>query len=202
MQKAEVIKIITSIQIQCPDALKTRSDSEFDILVGMWFECFKEYPSEVVWEATRKALTNTEYQKQNWLGAISREIQKMQASFEKSELDLWSELVGVLRKVEDNAYRYSYTALTEDGITQGAEARRNNAEIFESLSPELRAYIKTAGDLIQISHYSDEQLSYEKGRFLKQVPTIREKAKTRASLPQNFKNLLTGTIKPLIEGDV
>lgn len=189
--KSETVKVITAIKVQCPEALPYRNESEFDILVEMWHDILKEYPQEVVWQAVRNALKNTVYQKQNWIGAISQEIDKMQMAYEKDENELWAELTGVLREVSNCAYKFNFNFVERNGKTQGENARLRVEEIFNNLSPELKDYIRNKGALIELADLPDQQLNYEKGRFLKVMPQIKERARTRAQTG-NMANLLQG----------
>lgn len=191
LTKSEIVKIITAIKVQCPEALPYKTENEFDILVDMWFEVFREYPKEVLWVAVRNALKNTVYQKQNWLGAINQEVEKLQVAYEKDETELWAELTGVLREVNACAYRLRFNAPDYNGKTQGENARLRMIEIFNNLSPELKSYVRNEGTLAEIAYFTDEQLQYEKGRFMRTLPQIKQRAKTRAQ---------TGDMAGLLQG--
>lgn len=199
INKAEIVKIITAVRIQCPEALQYRNETELDILVDMWYEIFKPYPKEIVWRATRNALKNTVYQKQNWLGAIHQEIDKMQVAYEKSDNELWAELTGCLREVSECAYKLRFTYVEANGLTQGENARRRLVEIYNNLSPEIKDFCRSVDDLVELSNLTDQQLGFEKGRFLKTAPQIKERAKTRAQMPNALAGLLQDLSIKLIE---
>ena len=190
--KSEIVKIIASIRVQCPDALQYRTETDFEILVEMWFDCFKDYPKEILWKATQNALKDSEYQKKNWLGAINKEIEKMQGAYEKDDATLWAELQGVLREVSRCVYMFGHTYVEEDGVSQGDKARRRVAEIFDGLDPALKDYCRDQRGLVELARYTDEQTSYERGRFMRVMPTVRERLKTRRETPENIKMLLQG----------
>lgn len=198
LTKKEIVKIITAIKVQCPEALPYKNESEFDILVEMWHDILKEYPQEVVWQAVRNALKNTVYQKQNWIGAISQEIEKMQVAYEKSAEELWAELTGVLHDVSECAYRFKFTMIERNGKTQGENARLRVNEIYNNLSPEIKEYVRNQYTLMDFAELTDQQLNFEKGRFLKTIPQIKERAKTRAQTG-NMAGLLQGLNNFLIE---
>lgn len=191
LTKSEIVKIITAIKIQCPETLPYRNESEFDLLVDMWHEILREYPAEIVWVAVRNALKNTVYQKQNWIGAINQEIEKMQVAYEKDENELWAELTMVMREVSDCAYRLRFNFVERNGKTQGENASIRLKEIFNNLSPELKNYVRNTGTLIEISNLTDEQLQYERGRFMRTIPQIKQRAKTKAQ---------TGDMAGLLQG--
>lgn len=198
LTKSEIVKIITAIKVQCPEALPYRNETEFDILVDMWHEMLKEYPQEVVWQAVRNALKNTVYQKQNWIGAICQEIEKMQVAYEKAPEELWAELTGVLYEVSSCAYKFRFNFIERNGKTQGENARLRVKEIYNNLSPEIKDYVRNEYTLIELADLTDNQLNFEKGRFLKTIPQIKERAKTRAQTG-NMAGLLQGLNIFLIE---
>jgi hypothetical protein len=199
--KSEIVKIITAIKVQCPEAIPYKTSDELDMVVNTWFEVFKAYPKEVVWVATTNALKSTVFQKQNWLGAIYKEIENLQIAYEKSETELWAELTGVLREVHRNYYAFRFNAMDANGKTQGDNARDRVEAIFNGLSPELKEYCRNQRGLIEIAEYDAEKLSFERGRFMRDISNIKTRVKTRHLLPDNVATLLQGIASNMaIEG--
>lgn len=186
----DINKYITTIRINFENSYKTQTDEEREILIKSWFAILKDYPKEIVDKAVINAIKNAEFAPR--IGTIVKEIEKMRTAYEKSDEELWAELTGVLRKVSDNTYAYRYTFVEANGKTQGENAFQRNKDIFERLSPELKAYCQNLSGLTVIAEYTDEQLSYEKGRFLRIMPTIKERAKTRSETPANIAGLIQG----------
>jgi hypothetical protein len=201
LTKSEIVKVITAIKIQCPETLPYKSETEFDLLVDMWYEILKEYPKEIVWEAVRNALKNTVYQKQNWIGAICQEIEDLQAAYEKSETELWAELQDCLREVSRCAYNLRFNHVERNGLTQGENARARLRDIFNDLSPELQEYCRNESGLVEIAQQTTEQISFEKGRFIKTMPQIKARARTRGQTSGQLAGLIQGlSNKFLLEG--
>lgn len=180
--RTEIVKIITAIKMQCQDALPYRNESEFDILVDMWFEILKEYQKDIVWLAVKNALKNTVYQRQNWIGAICQEIEKMRDACAKSDTDLWADIVAVLPVVENSSYKFNYTAIEENGKEQGENEKERVREIYNNLPVEIKSYLGSVSRLVEISRLDSERINIEKGRFLKVMPQIKETMKTRAQI--------------------
>ena len=126
------------------------------------------------------------------IGDVKFQADKLIAAYEKSTEELWAELKGVLRRVSDNMYRYRFTFVEANGKTQGENARQRNEQIFEALSPELRAYCQNLRGLSEIAEYTDEQLNYERGRFMRTMPTIKERARTRYETGDKLAGLIQG----------
>ena len=183
----DVNKYITTIRINFENSYKTQSDEEREILIKSWFAILKDYPKEIVDKAVINAIKNAEFAPR--IGTIVKEIEKMREAYEKSETELWSELTGVLREVETCAYRFRFTALDYNGKTQGENAIMRVDEIFNGLSPELKEYCRNVGGLIELA--KSEGLEYEKGRFMRTMPTIKQRARTRQETP-NLARLIQG----------
>ncbi len=182
MTRAEIVKIILAIKVQCQDALPYRNENEFDIIVDMWFDILKDYPPPVVWLAVKNALKNTAYQRQNWIGAINKEIEKMRTAYEKTDNEYWNELADILPLVESLSYKFKYTAIEENGKEQGENALESVRQLYNGLSDEIRLYCGSVSRLVDISHLDREHLDFEKGRFLKAMPQIKQMAKIRAQV--------------------
>lgn len=186
---------LAMIRINFENAYKTQSDIERQMLIKSWYEILKEYPKEVCDRAVISAIRNAEFAPR--IGSIVKEIEAMQEALQKPENELWSELMGVLRRVASNAYYYRFNAVQENGLTQGQIARMDNEKIFENLSPELKSYLCNLQGLVDLTYMTDDDLSYERNRFSKTLPQLRQRAKIRQSLPDGLAGVLQGLAAPV-----
>ena len=195
----DVNKYITMIRINFENAYKAHTDEERQMLLQSWYAILREYPKEVCDRAVINALKNAEFAPR--IGAIVREIERMQVAYEKSESELWAELKGALRVAADCAYKFRFNFVEANGLTQGENAKIKLIGVFNNLSPELKEYCRNEHGLVELAQLSEEQLSYEKGRFNRMMPQLKERAKTRAQIGGNLSGLLQGMgVKYLIEG--
>ena len=185
----DVNKYITTIRINFENSYKTQTDEEREILIKSWFAILKDYPKEIVDKAVLQSIKYAKFAPR--IGDIVEQIEKMRTAYEKSDEELWAELTGVLRKVSDNKYRYRFTFVEGNGRTQGENAVQRNREIFAGLSDELKTFCQDLDGLEVIAEYSAEQLNFERGRFLRTMPTIRQRARTRQETP-NLAGLIQG----------
>ena len=186
----DVNQYVTMIRINFENAYKAQTAEEREMLLASWFAILKDYPKEVCDAAVLNAIKNAEYAPR--IGSIVKEIEKMQVSFEKSEGELWAELKGCLREVDRCVYMFRFNMIEANGRTQGDNARARLEEIFNGLSPELKEYLQNKNGLIEIAQLTDEQMSYEKTRFSKTVPLLRDRAKTRAQIGGALSGLIQG----------
>ena len=176
----DVNQYITMIRINFENAYKAQTAEEREMLLASWYAILKEYPKEVCDAAVLNAIKNAEYAPR--IGAVVKEIEKMQVAYEKNDAELWAELKGCMREVAECAYRFRFTYIEANGLSQGDNARVRVKDIFNGLSPELKEYCRNPSGLIELAQLTDEQLSFEKGRFNKAMPVLKDRAKTRAQI--------------------
>lgn len=197
LTKKDIDSIIGVISAQCPDAFNFKSAKDIELLAELWYNVLKEYPKEVVFNATANALKNSEYQKRNWLGAISQEIEKMRYANAKGAPELWEELTDTFYTVRLYASMLMNTFKDDDGIRQCDKASEKLKEIYERLENEIKEYVLSTSVLIQLARSDSEQLSIEKGRFFKLLPLIRERENTIRQMPPEARLYFDKTAKQL-----
>ena len=176
----DVNQYITMIRINFENAYRAQTDEEREMLLASWYAILQNYPKEVCDAAVLNAIKNAEYAPR--IGSIVREIEKMQVAYEKTDAELWAELKGCMREVAECVYRFRFTYIEPNGLSQGDNARLRVKEIYNGLSPELKEYCRNEHGLIELAQLTDEQMSFEKGRFNKAMPVLKERAKTRAQI--------------------
>lgn len=186
----DVNQYITMIRINFENAYKAQTAEEREMLLASWYAILQGYPKEVCDTAVLNAIKNAEFAPR--IGTIVKEIEKMQKAYEKSEAELWAELQGCLREVAACAYRFRFNFIESNGLTQGENARIRVKEIFNNLSPELKEYSRNVNGLIELAQLDGEQMSFEKGRFNKMMPQLKDRAKTRAQIDGGLSGILQG----------
>lgn len=196
---ANVNQYLAIIRINFENSYKTQTPEERQLLIQSWYEILKDYPKEVCDKAVINALKYAKFAPR--IGDIVEQIDKMMEAFEKTENELWSELCGVLREVSSNYYAFRFNAIDSNGKTQGDNARDRVAQIFNNLSPELREYVQTQRGLIEIAGMDGDKLNFEKARFIKALPRIRQSKRTRQELPEKLAKLIQSTEVKLLGGE-
>lgn len=193
--KAEIVKMITAIETSCENAFNYKTDEQYDVLTGLWYDCFKDYPKEVMWQAVKQAVMHSEYAKQNWIGAVNKELQTLIATPGKNDLQLWNELNDTLYTVYDTSRYLQYEKHYE-------EASRRLQEIYDELSTDIRLYVGNVSELIRIAELKygqDDNISFniERQSFLKRLPDLRVHRTQRAQA-ERFMRLIgdNGTLLP------
>lgn len=196
----DVNKYITMIRINFENAYKTQNIEEREMLLASWYAILQEYPKEICDKAVINAIKNAEFAPR--IGNIVKEIEKMQEAFEKTDHELWAELISKFREVRRFASRINNNFVESNGLTQGENARQILEEIFDELSPELKDYCRNSRGLIELAQYTEEQLSFERGRFIKTMPQLRARKKMREQTPVNLAGLIQGISIKLIDNAI
>lgn len=177
--KADILRYITVVRLNFENAYPTRNDDEMALLIESWYSILKNYPREVCNEAVMQTLKRARFAPR--IGDVVETIEKMQNVFQKTDAQLWNELVKVTPQVW--------------GLLQGYQDLDNKVTIkslFDNLSSELKAYLHSPSGLRQLANYDYEQMSYERGRFMRIMPQVKEREKTRRELPANVAALVKG----------
>lgn len=177
--KADILRYITVVRLNFENAYPTRNDDEMALLIESWYSILKNYPREVCNEAVMQTLKRARFAPR--IGDVVETIEKMQNVFQKSDSELWNELVKVTPQVWSLLQGY-----------QDLDNKVTIKSLFDGLSPELKAYLHSSSGLRQLANYDYEQMSYERGRFMRIMPQVKEKEKTRRELPANVAVLVKG----------
>lgn len=189
IQKSDITKIIGMIKINYEKAYTFESTQDFSLLIDFWYDSLKEYPKEIVFEATKKAIQNSEFAPK--ISTILTEIKKLTVSNELSEAELWhsleKEFYGVWDICQDLKYNKDYDTY---------ETKLN--AIWDRLPNVVKEWLGNKGTLKQLAYTymcegSREQMSFEKTRFLKAIPTLKDRLNSKKFLTDN--NLLIGEVQ-------
>ncbi len=188
LSKVDVVKYIGLINLEFNQNLSQR---KIEDKTELWFASLNAFEKELVDKAFQNVMQTSEYPPR--LATICNEIKRLTAAVGKSDEELWQELKAVLYPVYHNATAYRFTMREANGKTQGENAIEANKAIYEGLSPELKNYLRTLSELITIANMTSDELQFEKIRFMKRIPAIRETARTLKAMPTELIILLQGT---------
>lgn len=181
LKKTDIPQLIMLIRTNFENAYNFQSEEEGRLLIAYWYDCLKEYPREVVFQAFNNAIKSSEFAPK--IKNILDEVDKLVNAGKKTDEELWAELRGVLYEVFD-ASRYCNPQYSEDTYKYGKERLD---KVWNELSEEIKTYLVNLSTLIDIASGDEESRQYEKGRFLKAMPRIRETLKNRKASEQFLK---------------
>lgn len=93
-----------------------------------------------------------------------------------SDEELWSCFIKTLHQTERLMSCFDYTFVEDNGLTQGQNARNKATQVWEQLPDELKSYLGSKSELLRMArNYTENDLHFEKSRFLKSMPAIRKR---------------------------
>lgn len=165
-------------------------DGDVKVLTQTWAVLLKDYPDQVVDFALQKCLQICKMPPTP--ADMIEQINVIQTANETSEEELWAMFTRVLRDTSKYVYRINFPLYGED-------PRQKIDELWCSLPGEIQRYLGSKSELMRLSRsFTDEDLQFEKSRFLKSMPTMRKREEY-----QKFALLITDDESKLrIEGEL
>lgn len=178
LEKTDIHKILVLIRTNFENSYNFKTEEEARLLVEFWYESLKEYPKEVVYQAVYSAVRRSEFAPK--IATILNEIKTLNSVNEKTDIELWTELEDVLYEVYETAQYMRYPQHYHN-----AEKKVN--KIYSDLSDEIKLFVVNVSTLIEISAMDSESRKFEKARFLKTMPSLRQHAKDKVQAEQFLK---------------
>lgn len=172
--KNKIIEMIGSIKTIYPYYAK---DANVEILVSTWTALLGEYPDNIIEAAFFKALQSCKMPPTP--ADIIEKIDAMNAVNEASDEELWAEFTKALRNTGAEVYYLQYPKF-------GVDHRKNIQKIWDQLPEKIKLYLGSKGELMRMStSYTDDELKFEKNRFLKAMPELKTKVEYIAIAQKN-----------------
>ena len=188
--KKYIAGLMGIVQAEYPKEFANVKEKDLLLKIEMWYRSLAKYPKEVVDIAFQKALESSPYPPK--LADIMNGIGDLKKANEKTDAELWDELVKALMYVDD----ITYFGMRE--FFRGYEIINPANEIkktFEALDPMLQEYLGSAGRMVDLS--KQDTLEFEKGRFLKMLPTLKNRAEVRRTIDPEILQLLNSATKSI-----
>lgn len=193
----DISKMFAIMKIEYPGAIDKLTEEQYKIKIALWYEGLKEYPYEFTKKAFAQVIAGCTFCPK--LSDIIYRIKAMYDCMEKSDAELFENLKGILWRIDDLKSRLQYTAICDDGQSQGEKARICINQIYQNLSPILQAYCGSMSGLISMSGLNKEEMEFERGRFLKIAPRLRERETEKAELSSEMRKMIGNGIKSINE---
>lgn len=169
LKQNDIVEIIALIRVNFENAYAS-TDEEAKLLVRFWYESLNMYDRNLVLEGAKNAVRHCQFAPK--LSDILNEIKALESAGRATEEQLWAELTGVLGKI----YRIS-RYLPYPQYRRWADGKIG--EIFGGLSEDLKDYLVNQSALVELSEMTAESLAFEKNRFFRRLPVLRQLAEDR-----------------------
>lgn len=186
MQKATAVRLIEEIHVNFRYTYKGMSKEEIQLMTARWYDCLRGYSDEEVESAFRTALCRNSMP--TTIADIIGIIDRQKRLSEPSDMVLWSELRNALSESQHLRKCYGIIRAADVFNAQMQEKREN----YENLSEPVKAYLDF-NSFCELCGYTDEQLQFERARFLKAIPEIREALRDKRTIEQTKPMISAGS---------
>ena len=166
----KIIEMIAAIKAIYPYYAK---DTDIELTVKTWTILLKNIPDDITEVAFYKALQSCKMPPTP--ADVLEEVKGLQKATEPSDEELWCVFTKCLPKVCELRYMFRFDAIQPNGKTQGQNARDKVEKIWQDLPDKLKQYVGSKGELLRLAEYSEDELKYEKNRFMKSMPVIHKR---------------------------
>lgn len=168
-------------------------DTDLELMVNTWHSLLESYTDEEVNKGVFMALRVCKYAPVP--ADIIEQIEAFRNKEKPSETELWALYQKALKEVLYYSYRLEYTYIDDTGISQGEQAKRRIAQIWEGLPQELKIYLGDKAELLtnaRLLNYSE--VSFERSRFSKLFPIVQKRVEERLAFEKVTNILLEGEL--------
>lgn len=156
------------------------NETDVESLVSTWNLLLKDYSDNAVDIALLECLKTCKTPPTP--ADVIEQLNEFEQANQISDEELWSKLTDAIRETDRLMYRFNFTFVEDNGLTQGQNARNKAVEVWEQLPEELKSYLGGRSELLNMAkNFTENDLHFERNRFLKTMPTIRKR--------QEYKNI-------------
>lgn len=156
-------------------------DTDVKTLVNTWGLLLQEFPDDITEKAFMKALQTCKMPPTP--ADVIENIKALSMANEPTDEELWSVFTKALPKVREYMHRLQYPLF---GDTVSPHDRIE--KLWSGLPDKVQQYIGSANELKRMAQYSDEDLKFEKAKFLKAMPTIQKRQEYSGLMLENKTN--------------
>lgn len=177
----KIVEMITAIKTIYSYYAK---DCDIELLVQTWGVLLRDYKDDVVDIAFYNAMQSCKVPPTP--ADIIERIKKMQKASEPTPESLWNELRAAIKETQKQMYYFRFNYIDNSGISQGDRARKKVDDVWNALNEKLKSYLSSKEEMIAIARNDEDDLKYEKSRFLKTLPIIEKRIEDKKQFERLF----------------
>ena len=177
----KIIEMITAIKTIYSYYAK---DCDIELLVQTWGVLLRDYKDDVVDIAFYNAMQSCKVPPTP--ADIIERIKEMQKASEPTPESLWNELRAAIKETQKQMYYFRFNYIDNSGISQGDRARKKVDDVWNALNEKLKSYLSSKEEMIAIARNDEDDLKYEKSRFLKTLPIIEKRIDDKKQFERLF----------------
>lgn len=190
--RKDIVSMIGIIKANYTYAYKDVDEDTMRMMIETWFVSLSRYDKQVISVAFQKAIEGCKMPPT--LADILQHIKEIKVATEPTDTELWEQLVRAANKTSDCIYYFQFNLVEANGKTQGDNARDRFNKLWDELPQILKDYCGNKHGLIDLSN---SDLSFEKGRFLKVLPTLKSRQEIKQTINPAILQLVSGMTKEI-----
>lgn len=187
--KNKIIEIIYGIKTIYPYYAK---ETDVDSLVRTWGLLLRDIDDAVADEALFRALRVCKMPPTP--ADIIDQVNEMRAANMPTPEELWLTYYNAVRQTMRLVSQFGYTYVDSTGMSQGDQARDKVRRIWEGLPDIIKQYLISQAELIRVAQHlmvaSESEMTWEKQRFIKNVPILEKRAEYSSPLLEGSSRLM------------
>ena len=177
----KIVEMITAIKTIYSYYAK---DCDIELLVQTWGVLLRDYKDDVVDIAFYNAMQSCKVPPTP--ADIIERVKEMQKASEPTPESLWNELRAAIKETQKQMYYFRFNYIDNSGISQGDRARKKVDDVWNALNEKLKSYLSSKEEMIAIARNDEDDLKYEKSRFLKTLPIIEKRIEDKKQFERLF----------------
>ena len=177
----KIVEMITAIKTIYSYYAK---DCDIELLVQTWGVLLRDYKDDVVDIAFYNAMQSCKVPPTP--ADIIERIKEMQKASDPTPESLWNELRAAIKETQKQMYYFRFNYIDNSGISQGDRARKKVDDVWNALNEKLKSYLSSKEEMIAIARNDEDDLKYEKSRFLKTLPIIEKRIEDKKQFERLF----------------
>ena len=177
----KIVEMITAIKTIYSYYAK---DCDVELLVQTWGVLLRDYKDDIVDIAFYKAMQSCKVPPTP--ADIIERIKEMQKASDQTPESLWNELRAAIKETQKQMYYFRFNYIDNSGISQGDRARKKVDDVWNALNEKLKSYLSSKEEMIAIARNDEDDLKYEKSRFLKTLPIIEKRIEDKKQFERLF----------------
>lgn len=177
----KIVEMITAIKTIYSYYAK---DCDIELLVQTWGVLLRDYKDDVVDIAFYNAMQSCKVPPTP--ADIIERIKEMQKASDPTPESLWNELRAAIKETQKQMYYFRFNYIDNSGISQGDRARKKVEDVWNALNEKLKSYLSSKEEMIAIARNDEDDLKYEKSRFLKTLPIIEKRIEDKKQFERLF----------------
>lgn len=196
--KKYIAGLVALLKAEYPRDFESVSKETLLGKIDLWHKSLARYPKPIVDAAFQRVLETCTYPPK--LANILQAVGELKEATEPTPTELWEELLKATRRATEHVRAFHYTFVEANGLTQGENAKRAFKAIWAQMPELLQEYCGNESGLIAFTRYSHDELAFEKGRFLKTLPTLKKRQEIKQTMAPEILQLVGGTFKEIASG--